>query len=178
MSEKLCRGFDVIHQIQSAMCQSFLAFQQRFVKCLTSFSLTNEINIVSEPTLLRPQLGFFSLDQAEQDHKDSLLFIHLLLKLKCTYRKARRIVLIADNYIIHKSGVTERWLASNPKVRIGVSTGVLSEGECDQAAVECAARHGHPQPEALDHKQADTRRQKILEAYQPFPGISHVLATT
>ena len=94
------------------MCQSFLAFQQRFVKCSTSFSLTNEINIVFEPTLLRPQLSFFPLDPAEHDHKDSLLFIHLLHKRKRTYRKARRIVLIADNYVIHKNGVSHALAAT------------------------------------------------------------------
>ncbi len=35
-----------------------------------------------------------------------------------TYRKARRIVLIADNHVIHKSGITGRCLASNPKFEL------------------------------------------------------------
>ena len=48
----------------------------------------------------------------EHDHKDSLMFIHLLHKLKRTYRKARRIVLIADNYVIHKSGVSHALAAT------------------------------------------------------------------
>ena len=54
----------------------------------------------------------------EHDHKDSLMFIHLLHKLKRTYRKARRIVLITDTYVIHKSGITGRCLASNSKFEL------------------------------------------------------------
>ena len=49
----------------------------------------------------------------EHEKKDSLLFIRLLYELKRTYRRARRIVLIVDNYAIHKSRVTQRWLARN-----------------------------------------------------------------
>ena len=52
---------------------------------------------------------------AERERKDSLLFIHLLSRLKRIYRRARRIVLIVDNFIIHKSSITRRWLANNPK---------------------------------------------------------------
>ena len=55
---------------------------------------------------------------AEGERKDSLLFIHLLYKLKCMYRRARRIVLIVDNFIIHKSHITRRWLANNPKFEL------------------------------------------------------------
>ena len=35
--------------------------------------------------------------------------------LRRTYRAARRLVLILDNYIIHKSAPVERWLEANPK---------------------------------------------------------------
>lgn len=55
---------------------------------------------------------------AEYETKDSCLFIHLLWKLKRLYRRARRIVLIVDNYGIHKSHVTRRWLAANPKFEL------------------------------------------------------------
>ena len=34
------------------------------------------------------------------------------------YRRARRIVLIVDNSIIHKSSITRRWLANNPKLEL------------------------------------------------------------
>ena len=49
----------------------------------------------------------------EGERKNSELFIGLLEALKATYRGARRIVLILDNYIIHKSKKTIRWLAAH-----------------------------------------------------------------
>ena len=45
---------------------------------------------------------------AEHERKDSLPFIHLLYRLKRIYRRTRRIVLIVDHYIIHKSFFTQR----------------------------------------------------------------------
>lgn len=48
--------------------------------------------------------------------KSSALFIISLLKhLKARYRRAKTITLIVDNYIIHKSRETLRWLKGNPK---------------------------------------------------------------
>ncbi|KFX08800.1 DDE endonuclease, partial [Pectobacterium parvum] len=42
--------------------------------------------------------------------KSSVLFIGLLKHLKSTYRRAKTVTLIVDNYIIHKSRETQRWL--------------------------------------------------------------------
>lgn len=50
--------------------------------------------------------------------KSSVLFISLLKRLKVTYRRAKTITLIVDNYIIHKSLETQRWLKLNPKFRV------------------------------------------------------------
>jgi transposase len=50
--------------------------------------------------------------------KSSVLFIALLKHLKATYRRAKTITLIVDNYIIHKSRETLRWLKCNPKFRV------------------------------------------------------------
>ncbi|WP_410315286.1 IS630 family transposase [Klebsiella pneumoniae] len=50
--------------------------------------------------------------------KSSALFIALLKHLKATYRRAKTITLIVDNYIIHKSRETQRWLKANPKFRV------------------------------------------------------------
>lgn len=47
--------------------------------------------------------------------KSSSLFISLLKHLKATYRRAKTITLIVDNYIIHKSRKTQGWLKANPK---------------------------------------------------------------
>ncbi|WP_188471412.1 IS630 family transposase [Hafnia psychrotolerans] len=50
--------------------------------------------------------------------KSSWLFISLLQHLKATYRRAKTITLIVDNYIIHKSRKTLGWLKENPKFRV------------------------------------------------------------
>ena len=56
--------------------------------------------------------------RAEGERNDSLPFIHMLYKLKCTYRRVRRFVVIVDNFIIHKSHITRRWLENNPKFQL------------------------------------------------------------
>ncbi|EEP2896725.1 IS630 family transposase [Salmonella enterica subsp. enterica serovar Enteritidis] len=50
--------------------------------------------------------------------KSSDLFISLLETLRRTYRRAKTITLVADNYIIHKSRKVERWLEENPRFRL------------------------------------------------------------
>ena len=50
--------------------------------------------------------------------KSSDLFINLLEKLRRTYRRAKTITLVVDNYIIHKSRKVERWLEKNTKFRL------------------------------------------------------------
>ena len=54
----------------------------------------------------------------EHHRKTSALFVKLLEQLRRQYRRARRIVLILDNYRIHKSRVTQHWLAENPKFQL------------------------------------------------------------
>lgn len=49
--------------------------------------------------------------------KSSALFISLLKRLKATYRRAKTITLIVDNYIIHKSRETLCGLKENSKFR-------------------------------------------------------------
>lgn len=107
---------------------------------------------------------------------DRPLFIHLLHKLKRTYRKAKRIILIADNYIIHKSGVTQRWLANNPKFEL-----VFQPAYCPWVNVierlwkalhdTITRNHKHSTMNKLMH---DVRR--FLEVCQPFPGAGQALA--
>lgn len=50
--------------------------------------------------------------------KDSELFIQLLEKLKRHYRRAKKIILFLDNYVIHKSQNTQIWLKNNPKFEL------------------------------------------------------------
>lgn len=54
----------------------------------------------------------------EEDKKNSYLFILLLVELRRRYRKAKKIILIADNYIIHKSAQTQCFLKCNEKFKI------------------------------------------------------------
>ena len=45
------------------------------------------------------------------DRKNSDLFIALLAKLRTTYADRRRIHVILDNYVIHRSRRTRNWLS-------------------------------------------------------------------
>jgi len=54
----------------------------------------------------------------EGPKKRSELFIALLRELKRRYRGCRRIILIVDNYIIHKSHETRAFLEANPKFEL------------------------------------------------------------
>ena len=54
----------------------------------------------------------------EGTRKNSDLFLCLLDHLRQTYRAARRIILIVDNYIIHKCRLAHVWLKHNPKFRL------------------------------------------------------------
>ena len=54
----------------------------------------------------------------EDEKKNSYLFIRLLAALRQTYRRAKRLILIVDNYIIHKSYMTQCFLRHNPKFKL------------------------------------------------------------
>lgn len=113
---------------------------------------------------------------AEHESKNSLLFIHLLHHLKRTYRSARRIVLIADNYIIHKSAVTQRWLEANPKFEL-----VFQPAYCPWVNVIERLWKALHDTVTRNHKhttmnQLMTAARRFLEACQPFPGAGQATA--
>ncbi|MFQ5660202.1 MAG: IS630 family transposase [Gammaproteobacteria bacterium] len=54
----------------------------------------------------------------EGEKKNSFLFIRLLAALRRAYRQARRVLLILDNYVIHKSAITHCFLTHNPKFQL------------------------------------------------------------
>lgn len=56
--------------------------------------------------------------RVEWEKKDSFLFLRLMAELRKRYRQAKTIRLIADNYVIHKSGVTQTFLEHNPKFQL------------------------------------------------------------
>ena len=58
------------------------------------------------------------VEYVEGLRKNTDLFLHLLESLRRTYRSANKIVLIADNYIIHKSNLAQAWLKHNSKFEI------------------------------------------------------------
>ncbi|KMK88035.1 IS630 orf [Pectobacterium atrosepticum ICMP 1526] len=59
--------------------------------------------------------GTGRVDYASGTSKSSELFIKMLRKLRSAYHCAKTITLIVDNYIIHKSKNTLRWLKRKTK---------------------------------------------------------------
>ena len=113
---------------------------------------------------------------AEHERKDSLLFIHLLYRLKRIYRRARRIVLIVDNYIIHKSSITRRWLANNPKFELLFQPVYhpwvnVIERLWKTLHDTVTRNHRHRSMKSL---MGSVRR--FMQACQPWPGSAHALA--
>lgn len=54
----------------------------------------------------------------EWEKKNSEIFLLLMAELRRRYRQAKRIRLIADNYVIHKSAMTQCFLRNNPKFEL------------------------------------------------------------
>jgi transposase len=65
---------------------------------------------------LHSQTGQISYVSGQR--KTSDLFIELLEKVKGQYRRAKSVTFIVDNYIIHKSKKTQKWLTENPKFKL------------------------------------------------------------
>ncbi|VFS52038.1 Uncharacterised protein [Budvicia aquatica] len=62
--------------------------------------------------------GTVKIHYVSDNSKNSDLFFSLLVALRYTYRRAKIITLVLDNYIIHKSRKVERWLENNTKFRL------------------------------------------------------------
>ena len=65
---------------------------------------------------LHSQTGQVTWVEAEK--KNTFLFIRLLAALRKTYRRAKQITLIVDNYVIHKSGIARCFLSHNRKFQL------------------------------------------------------------
>lgn len=103
--------------------EKMVAIHEALAKCCaeTPVFYEDEVDIHLNPKIgadwqLRGQQK--RVAQRYGNSKGSSLFISLLKHLKATYRRAKTITLIVDNYIIHKSRETLRWLKANPKFRI------------------------------------------------------------
>lgn len=101
--------------------------------------------------------------------KGSSLFISLLKHLKAKYRRAKTITLIVDNYIIHKSRETLRWLKENPKFRVIYQPVYSPRVNHVERVVAGAARDNNPKsPVSLNV--ATVEKSSSLYGYrQPIP---------
>jgi transposase len=114
---------------------------------------------------------------AEHPTKDSTLFIKLLEAVRKTYRAANRINFILDNYIIHKSELTERWLSKNPKFRMVFQPTYspwVNQIERLWKAMHDTVTRNHRCTRFYDLAQ---RIIRFFEVVQPFPGNHQALAT-
>nr|BAO27540.1 transposase [Klebsiella sp. Mich. 61]BAT23343.1 transposase [Klebsiella sp. Mich. 61] len=108
--------------------------------------------------------------------KSSVLFISLLKHLKATYRRAKTITLIVDNYIIHKSRETQRWLKANPKFRViyqPVYSPWVNHVERLWQALHDTITRNH---QCRSMWQLLEKVRHFMETASPFPGGKHGLA--
>lgn len=108
--------------------------------------------------------------------KCSKLFIQLMEHLRRTYRKAKTITLIVDNYIIHKSKKTQAWLKQNPKFTLlfqPVYSPWVNKIEKLWHALHETVTRNHKCKEMWELLQ---RVRRFMETASPFPGNSHGMA--
>jgi transposase len=112
----------------------------------------------------------------EHHRKNTHLFIKLLDALHRQYRRARRIVLVLDNYIIHKTGLVAQWLALHPKFQLlfqPVYYPWVNQIERLWKAMHDTVTRNHRCKTLFDLCQ-DIKR--FFCAVQPFPGAGHGVA--
>ena len=112
----------------------------------------------------------------QQSRKNSVLFLKLLDHLRRQYRRAKRIVLILDNYCIHASRVTQRWLAKNPKFQLLFQPTYhpwVNVIERLWKAMHDTVTRNHRCRSMYELCQSVAR---FLEVVQPFPGNGHGVA--
>ncbi|HCE8947631.1 IS630 family transposase [Morganella morganii] len=108
--------------------------------------------------------------------KSSVLFISLLKYLKSAYRRAKTITLVVDNYIIHKSRETLRWLKANPKFRIiyqPVYSPWINHVERLWQALHDTITRNH---QCRTMWQLLKKVRHFMATVSPFPGGKHGLA--
>ena len=113
----------------------------------------------------------------EHPRKDAVLFIRLLEALRRTYRAAHRLVLILDNYIIHKSAAVERWLEANPKFTLlfqPTYSPWVNQIERLWKTMHDTVTRNH---QCKTFQELAQHIIRFLEVASPFPGNHHALAT-
>lgn len=109
--------------------------------------------------------------------KNSALFVELLEELERRYPKAKRLVFILDNYIIHKSRVVNTWLASHPTFELLFQPAYhpwVNRIERLWKAMHDTVTRNH-RCKSLEELCAHVAR--FIEIVQPFPGAGHSCAT-
>ncbi len=108
--------------------------------------------------------------------KCSEIFIRLMEHLRKTYRQAKTITLIVDNYIIHKSKKTQAWLKQNPKFILlfqPVYSPWVNKIEKLWHALHETVTRNHRCTEMWELLR---RVRRFMETASPFPGNQHGLA--
>lgn len=108
--------------------------------------------------------------------KSSVLFINLLQHLKATYRRAKTITLIVDNYVIHKSEKTQNCLKKNPKIRViyqPVYSPWVNHVERLWQALHDTITRNH---KCRSMWQLLKKVRHFMKTVSPFPGGKHSLA--
>lgn len=111
---------------------------------------------------------------AEGPRKNTNLFLALLEHLRERYRRAQRIVLILDNFGIHKSHLARAWLAHNPKFELCFQPTYHPwvnhiERLWKQLHDVVTRNHSHNTMGQLMHAV-----YTFLRVVQPFPGADYV----
>ena len=112
----------------------------------------------------------------EHPRKNTVLFLKLLNALKRTYRRARRIVLILDNYRIHKTHAVAAWLEANPKFELlfqPVYYPWINQIERLWKAMHDTVTRNHTCSSMYELCQ---RVKRFFDVVQPFPGAQHGVA--
>ncbi len=108
--------------------------------------------------------------------KSSDLFINLLVRLRQTYRRAKTITPVLDNYIIHKSRKVERWLEKNTTFRLlflPTYSPWLNRIELLRLALHETVTRNH---QCQYMWQLLKQVNQFMKAASPFPGNQHGLA--
>lgn len=112
----------------------------------------------------------------EHERKTTQLFLKLLDALQRQYRRAQRIVLIADNYIIHKTKLVAQWLTVHPKFQLlfqPVYYPWVNRIERLWKAMHDTVTRNH---RCKNMRELCQDVRQFFDAVQPFPGAQHGVA--
>jgi transposase len=113
----------------------------------------------------------------EHARKNSELFLRLLEALLRGYRRATRLRLIVDNYVIHRSQMVQGWLKRHPRVRLlfqPVYHPWVNRIERLWKQLHDTVTRNH---RCANQQKLMKAVRRFMEVCQPFPGSDPALAT-